>query len=349
LENIDPREQSESSELYEHHRFVADKGQSLLRIDKFLSHKIENVSRTKIQAAADAECILVNERPVKSNYKVKPGDVVSVVLPHPLHEFEIIAENIPIDIVFEDDDLIVINKPAGMVVHPGHGNYTGTLVNALSYYLRDVTMFSRGDSRPGLVHRIDKNTSGLLVIAKNEFAMSHLAKQFYDRKTQRLYTAIVWGSFDEPEGTIEGHISRNPKNRLKMHVSDIEDDGKPAITHFRVLEQLGYISVIECKLETGRTHQIRVHMQHIGHPVFNDDHYGGDRILKGTTFTKYRQFVENCFKLLPRQALHAKTLGFKHPQSKENLFFDSALPDDMQQVINKWRRYLSGREIGSEV
>jgi 23S rRNA pseudouridine1911/1915/1917 synthase len=350
LETPDHSELNDSSELFEHYRYIADRGQSLLRVDKFLFQRIENISRTKIQAAAEAGCILVNERPVKSNYKIKPADVVSVVLPHPPHEFEIVPENIPIDIVFEDDDLIVINKPAGMVVHPGHGNYTGTLVNALSYYLSDVTLFSRGDSRPGLVHRIDKNTSGLLVIAKNEYAMSHLAKQFYDRKTQRLYTAIVWGTFKEPEGTIEGNIGRNPKDRLKMHVPLLEEDGKPAVTHFRVIEELGYISVVECKLETGRTHQIRVHMEFIGHPVFNDERYGGDRILKGTTFTKYKQFVENCFKLVPRHALHAKTLGFNHPRTKKELFFESPLPDDMQQLIEKWRRYLAGREnqVGSD-
>jgi 23S rRNA pseudouridine1911/1915/1917 synthase len=344
LENPDIREPIENNELYEHHRFIADRGQSLLRIDKFLFYKIEKVSRTKIQAAADAGCILVNEQPVKSNYKVKPGDIVSVLLPHPPHEFEIIAENIPIDIVFEDDDLVVVNKPAGMVVHPGHGNYTGTLVNALCYHFSDITLFNRGESRPGLVHRIDKNTSGLLVIAKNDFSMSHLAKQFYDRKTQRLYAAIVWGSFDKPDGTIEGNISRNPKDRLKMYVSKAEDEGKPAVTHFRVVEQLGYISVVECRLETGRTHQIRVHMEHIGHPIFNDDRYGGDRILKGTTFTKYKQFVENCFKILPRQALHARTLGFKHPRTGQELYFESELPDDMQQVIEKWSKYTSGRE-----
>jgi 23S rRNA pseudouridine1911/1915/1917 synthase len=344
LENTDPKEQNENSELYEHYRFIADKKQSLLRIDKFLFHKIENVSRTKIQAAADAGCILVNERPVKSNYKIKPSDIIAVLLPHPPHEFEIVPEDIPINILYEDNDLVVVNKPAGMVVHPAHGNYSGTLVNALSYHFSDITLFNRGESRPGLVHRIDKNTSGLLVIAKNEFAMSHLAKQFYERKTQRLYTAIVWGSFDEKDGTIEGNISRDPKDRLRMHVTENEEEGKSAVTHYRVLEQFGYISVVECKLETGRTHQIRVHMQHIGHPLFNDDKYGGNRILKGTTFTKYRQFVDNCFKLLPRQALHARTLGFKHPRSKEDMYFESDIPDDMKQVIEKWRRYVLGRD-----
>jgi 23S rRNA pseudouridine1911/1915/1917 synthase len=341
---LEPKEQIESSELFEHHRFVVDPGQSLLRIDKFLFNKIENVSRTKIQAATDADCILVNNKVVKSSYKVKPGDIVSVVLPHPPHEFEIIPENIPIHIVYEDDDLVVVNKQPGLVVHPGHGNYTGTLVNALAYHFSDVTMFNRGDSRPGLVHRIDKNTSGLLVIAKNEFSMSHLAKQFYDRTTQRLYTALVWGNFSENEGTIEGNIERNPKDRMKMHVPPEEELGKPAITHYRVIEPLGYISIIECRLETGRTHQIRVHMEHIGHPIFNDDRYGGNRILKGTTFTKYKQFVDNCFKILPRQALHAKTLGFKHPRTRKEMYFDSEIPEDMKQVIEKWRRYQSGRE-----
>jgi 23S rRNA pseudouridine1911/1915/1917 synthase len=342
---LEPKEQIESSELFEHHRFVVDPGQSLLRIDKFLFNKIENVSRTKIQAATDADCILVNNKVVKSSYKVKPGDIVSVVLPHPPHEFEIIPENIPIHIVYEDDDLVVVNKQPGLVVHPGHGNYTGTLVNALAYHFSDVTMFNRGDSRPGLVHRIDKNTSGLLVIAKNEFSMSHLAKQFYDRTTQRLYTALVWGNFSENEGTIEGNIERNPKDRMKMHVPPEEELGKPAITHYRVIEPLGYISIIECRLETGRTHQIRVHMEHIGHPIFNDDRYGGNRILKGTTFTKYKQFVDNCFKILPRQALHAKTLGFKHPRTRKEMYFDSEIPEDMKQVIEKWRRYQSGREL----
>jgi 23S rRNA pseudouridine1911/1915/1917 synthase len=338
-----PTQENENAELFEHHRFVADKRQGLLRIDKFLTHKIENISRTKIQAAAQAGCILVNEKAVKPNYKVKPEDIISVVLPHPVIEFEIVPEDIPLNIVYEDEDLIIVNKEAGMVVHPGHGNYTGTLVNALASHLRDTELFVRGDERPGLVHRIDKNTSGLLVVAKTEFALSHLAKQFYQRTTKRLYQALVWGSFDEKEGTVEGHIGRNPKDRLKMFVFPEGEEGKPAITHYKVLEELGYVSLVECRLETGRTHQIRVHMEYTGHPIFNDERYGGSAILKGTTFTKYKQFVENCFSISPRHALHARTLGFTHPRSGQEMFFESELPEDMQQVIEKWRRYLSAR------
>jgi 23S rRNA pseudouridine1911/1915/1917 synthase len=343
LEAYNPKDQNDNSELYEHYRFSVDKRQGLLRIDKYLSQKIENISRTKIQAAAQAECILVNEKSVKSNYKVKPGDIISIVLPHPPHEFELIPENLPIDIVYEDEDIIVVNKAAGMVVHPGHGNYTGTLVNALVYHFQDVPIFNKEDVRPGLVHRIDKNTSGLLVVAKNEYTMSHLAKQFYDRKTNRMYQALVWGTFDTTEGTIDGNIGRNPKDRLKMHVFPKGDDGKPAITHYKVVETFDYVSLLECKLETGRTHQIRVHMAYMGHPIFNDERYGGDQILRGTTFTKYKQFVENCFRIMPRHALHAKTLGFYHPRTGKELYFDSELPHDMSEVIEKWRRYLSGR------
>lgn len=341
----DVNAQEESNELYEHHRFVADKGQSLLRIDKFLFHKIENISRTKIQAAAQAGNILVNEKAVKPNYKVKPEDIISIVLPHPPQEFELIPEDIPINIVYEDEDLIVINKKAGMVVHPGHGNYTGTLVNALSYYLQDTPLFKKGEERPGLVHRIDKNTSGLLVIAKNDIALSHLANQFYNRTTSRKYYALVWGSFDEKKGTITGNIGRHPRERIKMAVFPEGDEGKPAVTHYRVIEELGYVSLVECQLETGRTHQIRAHMEYIGHPIFNDERYGGDQILKGTTFTKYKQFVQNCFSLLPRHALHAKTLGFVHPQSGKSLNFETDLPDDMRTVIEKWQRYVGGREV----
>jgi 23S rRNA pseudouridine1911/1915/1917 synthase len=343
--SYDTSAQEENPELYEHHRFIADKGQSLLRIDKFLYHKIENVSRTKIQAAAQAGNILVNEKAVKPNYKVKPKDIISVVLPHPPHVFEIIPEDIPIDIVFEDDDLIVVNKKAGMVVHPGHGNFTGTLVNALSFYLQDAPLFRKGEERPGLVHRIDKNTSGLLVIAKNDFALSHLANQFYNRTTSRKYNALVWGSFEEKEGTIRGNIDRHPRERIRMAVFPEGDEGKPAVTHYRLLEELGYVTLVECQLETGRTHQIRVHMEYIGHPIFNDERYGGNQILKGTTFTKYRQFVQNCFIELPRHALHAKTLGFIHPRSEKLMNFDTDLPEDMQSVIEKWRRYVGGRAI----
>lgn len=344
MDTSGPRDQNDTSELYEHHRFIVDKRQELLRIDKYLLHKIENISRTKIQAAAQADCILVNNDPVKQSYKVKPGDVITIVLPQPPHEFELIPEDIPINIVYEDENVIVVNKAAGMVVHPGHGNYTGTLVNALAFHFQHVPLFNKGDERPGLIHRIDKDTSGLLVIAKNEYAMSHLAKQFYERKSRRLYQALVWGTFDEENGTIKGNIDRDPKDRLKMHVVTNPEAGKPAITHYRVLENLGYVSLIECKLETGRTHQIRVHMQYAGHPIFNDERYGGNRILKGTTFTKYKQFIQNCFSLLPRQALHAKTLGFKHPRTGKEMNFDSELPEDMSVVIEKWRRYLSGRD-----
>jgi 23S rRNA pseudouridine1911/1915/1917 synthase len=345
LENIELTDPNENSELYEHHRLVVDKGQSLLRIDKFLFQRLDNVSRTKIQSASQAGNILVNEKPVKPNYKIKPDDIISIVLPHPPHEFEIIPENIPITIIYEDTDLIVVNKEAGMVVHPGHGNYTGTLVNALTYHLQELPLFQSGEIRPGLVHRIDKNTSGILVIAKTEYALNHLAKQFFDRTTKRLYYALVWGSFSEKEGTIEGNIGRNPKDRMKMHVFREEDNGKHAVTHYKVIEHLGYVSLVECNLETGRTHQIRVHMEYIGHPVFNDDRYGGNKILRGTIYNNYKQFVYNCFTAMPRHALHAKSLGFKHPRTGKEMYFDSELPHDMIIVINKWRNYLVGRKL----
>lgn len=328
-----------NQEFYEHFRFVADRGQSLLRIDKYLVNKIENVSRTRIQGAAIAGNILVNNKPVKSNYRVKPSDVISIVMTYPPRKIEIFPENIPIDIVFEDDDLIIINKAPGMVVHPGHGNYSGTLVNALTYYLKDLPLFQSGEIRPGLVHRIDKNTSGILVIAKTELAHNKLAKQFFDHSVNRKYLALVWGNPEENEGVITGHIGRNPKDRTKMYVFPDGSLGKPAVTRFKVIERLGYISLVECKLETGRTHQIRVHFQYYKHPVFNDNEYGGDIILKGTTFSKYRQFVQNCFKILPRQALHAKSLRFIHPRTNQPVFFDSDLPEDMQKVIEKWRNY----------
>ena len=337
--------ENDDQELFEHFRFVADPGQSLLRIDKFLSNRIENASRSKIQNAADADCILVNSKPVKSNYKVKPGDIISVVMPHPPREIELIPENIPLNIVFEDDSLIVVNKTPEMVVHPAYGHYTGTLVNALMYHLKDTALFKTGELRPGLVHRIDKNTSGLLVVAKTEQALNKLAKQFFEKTSERTYNALVWGLFDEKEGTIVGNIGRNIRNRKVMQVFQDESLGKHAVTHYKVLEELGYVTLIECKLETGRTHQIRVHFQHIGHLLFNDSEYGGDQILKGTTFTKYKQFVKNCFDILPRQALHAKTLGFKHPETGKFMQFDSNLPADMVEVIEKWRRYISGREM----
>jgi 23S rRNA pseudouridine1911/1915/1917 synthase len=334
---------NDQSELFEHFRFTADKGQNPLRIDKFLLHKLEDTSRTKIKAAADAGCIRVNDKAVKANYKVKPDDVIVIFLSYPRKEFELIAENIPLDIVYEDDQLLVVNKKAGMVVHPAHGNYTGTLVNALAWHFKELDMFKDDDSRAGLVHRIDKNTSGLLVVAKTEKAKSHLGKQFYNKTSHRKYQALIWGSPKEPEGTIEGHIGRNPKNRKVMYVFPEGDYGKQAITHYKLLEDLGYISLIECKLETGRTHQIRAHMQYLGHPLFNDSEYGGGIILKGTTYTKYKQFVQNCFKILPRQALHAKELGFLHPESNLWMEFKTELPPDMQQVIAKWHIYLSGR------
>ncbi len=335
---------NDDQELYEHFRFEVDPGQKPLRIDKFLVNRIENASRSKIQSAAEADNILVNNLAVKSNYKVKPGDVISIVMAYPPREIELIPENIPLNIVYEDDQLIIVNKEPGMVVHPSYGHYSGTLVNALMYHLKDLPLFKTGDLRPGLVHRIDKNTSGLLVIAKTEQAMNKLAKQFFDKTTDRRYIALVWGSFEEKKGTIEGNIGRNIKNRKIMQVFPDGEQGKEAITHYKVIEELGYVTLVECKLETGRTHQIRVHFQHIGHPLFNDFEYGGDKILKGTTFTKYKQFVQNCFKILPRQALHAKKLGFTHPKTNEFKQFNSEIPDDMIQVIEKWRRYTSGRE-----
>jgi 23S rRNA pseudouridine1911/1915/1917 synthase len=335
---------ADEQELFEHYRFTADPGQSLLRIDKFLSDRVENASRTRIQNAANAGNILVNNNTVKPSYKIKPGDIVQVVLPTPPREIELIAENIPLNIVYEDDDVLVVNKEPGMVVHPAYGNYTGTLVNALMWHFKDLPLFNTGESRPGLVHRLDKNTSGILVIAKNEFALNRLSKQFFDRTTDRRYNALVWGTLDPPEGTITGNVGRNIKDRKIMQVFKDDTEGKTAITHYKVLEDLGYISLIECKLETGRTHQIRVHFSHIKHPLFNDEDYGGDQILKGTTFTKYQQFIKNCFKILPRQALHAKSLAFNHPVTGKRLSFDSDLPDDMMQVIEKWRKYISGRE-----
>jgi 23S rRNA pseudouridine1911/1915/1917 synthase len=337
-------ESFDQQELFEHYRFQADPGQSILRIDKFLADRLMNASRTRIQNAANAGNILVNNKPVKPNYKIKPGDIVQVVLPTPPRDIELIPENIPLNIVYEDDDVLVINKEAGMVVHPAYGNYTGTLVNALMWHFKDLPLFNTGETRPGLVHRLDKNTSGILVIAKNEYALNRLSKQFYDRTTDRRYNALIWGIPDPPEGTITGNVGRSIKDRKIMQVFADESEGKPAVTHYKVLEDLGYISLIECKLETGRTHQIRVHFSHIKHPLFNDEEYGGNQILKGTTFTKYQQFIKNCFKILPRQALHAKSLAFNHPLTGKRLSFDSNLPDDMVQVIEKWRKYISGRD-----
>ncbi|NOZ47468.1 MAG: RluA family pseudouridine synthase [Chlorobi bacterium] len=332
----------EQEELFEHYHFEVDKGQQLLRIDKFLVNRIENISRTKIHDAATAGNILVNNKIVKPNYRVKPNDVISIVMTHPPREIELIPQDIPINIVYEDKDLVVVNKKPGMVVHPGYGNYTGTLVNALAYHFKNLPMFQVDDLRPGLVHRIDKNTSGLLVVAKNELAKNKLAKQFYDHSIQRKYIALVWGVPDA-EGVIEGHIGRSLKNRKKMFVFPAGEYGKHAITHYKLIEKLGYVSLVECQLETGRTHQIRVHFQYIKHPLFNDDYYGGDQILKGTTFTKYKQFVQNCFTMLPRHALHAKSLGFIHPFNGKKMFFDSELPEDMTLVIEKWRNYIESR------
>lgn len=337
--NIDPELETQDDDLYEHHKFTADKGQQPLRVDKYLMNYIENATRNKIQKAAKDGNIFVNNVVVKSNYKVKPGDVVQVMFEHPPYEFLLTPENIPLDIVFEDESLLVVNKPAGMVVHPGHGNYSGTLINALVYHIENLP--NNSSERPGLVHRIDKDTSGLLVIAKTETAMTHLSKQFFKKTSSREYVALVWGNVEEDEGVIEGNIGRHPKNRLQntVYIGDDEDNGKPAVTHFKVLERLGYVTLVSCKLETGRTHQIRVHMKFIGHTLFNDERYGGDKILKGTTFSKYRQFVDNCFKILPRQALHAKTLGFIHPVSKEWMSFETPLPQDMVDCIEKWRNY----------
>ena len=333
-------------QLYEHHRFVADKGQGLMRIDKFLSVRIEGgISRTRIQQAADANCILVNDVSVKSSYKIKPLDVISIVMDRPPREIEIIPENIPLDIIYEDDDLIVINKPAGLVVHPGIGNQSGTLVNAIAYHLKHENIKDVADPRLGLVHRIDKDTSGLLLLAKTPEAKTDLSLQFFNKTTKRQYIALVWGNVTENEGRIEGHIGRDPKNRMLMRVFPDGDHGKPAVTHYKILERLGYVTLVQCQLETGRTHQIRVHMKHIGHTIFNDERYGGNEVLRGTNFAKYKQFVHNCFGICARHALHAHTLGFVHPRTKEEMFFTSDLPEDMSGVVEKWRGYVSSREI----
>ena len=329
----------EIEELFEHHKFVVDKDQEPLRIDKFLLNRLEGTSRNKIQNSAEKGFIQVNSKRVKSNYKVKPNDEVCVMFSLPTREIELIPQDIPINIIYEDDDVVVINKEAGMVVHPGYGNYKGTLVNALAFHFKNLPHNSGDATRPGLVHRIDKNTTGLMVIAKNQHAMTHLSKQFFERIIDRRYYALVWGDLKEEEGSIEGNIGRSLKNRKVMTVFPEEDYGKYAKTNYKVLERLGYITLVECKLETGRTHQIRVHFQHIKHPLFNDFEYGGDKILKGTTFSKYKQFVENCFRIIPRQSLHAKSLSFEHPKTGEWLSFESELPNDMLEVIEKWRSY----------
>ncbi|HLW49726.1 MAG TPA: RluA family pseudouridine synthase [Sphingobacteriaceae bacterium] len=330
--------ETEDQELFEHFRIVVDKGQSLLRLDKFLMNRIENASRNRIQNAIEAGSVLVNGREIKASYKVKPLDEISVVLPHPPRDTEVYPENIPLNIAYEDDDLLIVNKAAGMVVHPGYNNYSGTLVNALVYYFNQLPQLPGNEGRPGLVHRIDKDTSGLLVIAKNEWAITFLAKQFFDHSISRKYLALVWGDLEE-DGTVTGYIGRSLRDRRVMSVYDDPEKGKWSVTHYRVLERLRYVTLIECQLETGRTHQIRAHLKSIGHPLFNDAVYGGDQILKGATFSKYRQFVENCFELLPRQALHAQSLGFVHPVTKKQVGFECPLPEDFEACLNKWRSY----------
>ncbi|MCH1518076.1 MAG: RluA family pseudouridine synthase [Flavobacteriaceae bacterium] len=335
-DNLEPEFQEEQV-LHEHFYFTADPGQEPLRVDKYLMNRVENATRNKIQNAAKEGSIFVNDVVVRSSYKVKGGDTVRVLFGHPPYENLLVAEDLPLDVVYEDDSLIIVNKAAGMVVHPGHGNYSGTLINALMFHFDNLPQ--NDQQRPGLVHRIDKDTSGLLVVAKTEIAMTHLSKQFFDKTSERKYFALVWGDVKEDTGTIEGHIGRHPRNRLQMTVFEEGDAGKHAVTHYKVLERLGYVTFLECQLETGRTHQIRAHMKHIGHTLFNDERYGGDSILKGTSFTKYKQFVDNCFKLIPRQALHAKTLGFEHPVTGEWMQFDSEIPQDMQLTLEKWRQY----------
>ena len=335
----DENQDLEEQDLYEHLRIVVDKGQSLLRLDKFLIIRTENTSRNRIQNAIDAGNVLVNDKLVKASYKVKPLDIISMVLPHPPRDTEVYPEDIPIDIIFEDDDVIMVNKAPGMVVHPGFNNYTGTLVNALVFHSQQLPQMPGNDGRPGLVHRIDKDTSGLLLVSKNEWAITFLAKQFFDHSISRKYIALVWGDLTE-DGTVTGYIGRSIKDRKVMAVYDDETKGKWSVTHYKVLERFNYVTLIECQLETGRTHQIRAHMKHIGHPLFNDSTYGGDKILKGTVFNKYRQFVENCFEILPRQALHAKSLGFIHPTTRKFIHFETELPEDISSVIEKWRNYI---------
>jgi 23S rRNA pseudouridine1911/1915/1917 synthase len=343
LEDVEPIVE-DPAQLYEHFRVVVDKGQTPVRIDKYLFERIVNASRNRIQMAADAGYVMANGKPVKSSYKVKPLDVLTVMMNRPRYENDIIPEDIPLDIVYEDDDLMVVNKPAGLVVHPGCGNYHGPLVNAIAWHLKDNPKYDPNDPQVGLVHRIDKDTSGLLVVAKTPDAKTHLGLQFFHKTTKRKYNALVWGIVENDEGTIVGNIGRNPKDRMQMAVLDDPTQGKHAVTHYRVLERLGYVTLVECVLETGRTHQIRVHMKHIGHVLFNDERYGGHEILKGTHFSKYKQFVNNCFDTCPRQALHAMTLGFVHPRTGQEMFFTSPLPPDMTALLDKWRNYISNRE-----
>jgi len=330
----------QDDELFEHHRVVADPGQTLIRIDKFLMDRLPNATRTKIQEGIHNGFVLVNEKPIKPNYRVHPADIITVSLPQPPRDTDIIPENIPLNIVYEDNQLLVVNKPAGMVVHPAYQNWNGTLVNALTYHFQNLPEMKGNVGRPGLVHRIDKDTSGLLVIAKTEKAMTSLAKQFFDHSIERTYQAIVWGIPDPPQGTIDVFVGRSLKDRRVTTAFPNSDYGRNAITHYKLLSDLRYVSLIECKLETGRTHQIRAHMKYLGHPLFNDEMYGGNEVVKGTIFSKYKQFVENCFKVIPRQALHAKTLGFIHPETNKFMQFDSALPEDFKAAIEKWEHYV---------
>ncbi len=327
---------------FEHYRFLSDKGQSPLRVDKFITSRMEKTSRHRVQLAIGAGYVLVNGKQVKANYVVKPLDIVTIVLPYERRGFEVKPENIPLDVVYEDDHLLVVNKPAGLVVHPGHGHFSGTLINALAFHLGITQSADEGDERMGiLVHRIDKNTSGLLIVAKNDQSQLLLAKQFFHHTIERKYVALVWGNVKEESGTIEGHIGRDPNDRLRFKVFPDGSIGKRAVTHYRVLERFGYTTLVECELETGRTHQIRVHMDWLGHPLFNDDRYGGDKILKGTVYNKYKRFVENCFELMPRHALHAKTLGFEHPVNQKHMLFENEIPNDFKSVIDKWRSFSS--------
>ena len=334
------QETDEEEDLFEHYRIVVDKGQSPMRLDKFLSLHVPNATRTKIQNGIDVAAIKVNDTPSKASYKVKPGDVIVLALPQPPRDTEIIPEDIPLDIIYEDEEITLVNKPAGMVVHPAFGNWTGTLVNALVHHFQHLPTGRNGDIRPGLVHRIDKDTSGLLVIARSEYGMTYLAKQFFEHTIERTYYALVWGEPKEPKGTIEGHIGRSAKDRRVMDIFPDGSQGKQAVTHYEVLKNLRYVSLVKCTLETGRTHQIRAHMHHLGHPIFNDSVYGGDRIRRGTSSGGYKAFVENCFKILPRQALHAKSLGINHPKTKEFMQFDTELPEDFVQVLAKWENYV---------
>ena len=338
----------EQQEMFEHFRMEVDRGQAPVRIDKYLADHMQDTSRNRVQLAIAAEYVRVNDRVVKANYKVKPLDVITLVMPYQRRGIEIKPEPIPLDIVYEDDDLMVINKPAGLVVHPGHGNYSGTLVNALAWYLGREAGVDE-DGRMGLlVHRIDKDTSGLLVVAKEDAAQIELARQFFVHSIERRYWAVVWGNIAEDSGTVDAPIGRDPNDRLRFKVCADESQGKHAVTHYRVIERFGYVTLVECVLETGRTHQIRVHMNHIGHPLFNDARYGGDRILKGTLYTKYKQFIDNCFAICPRQALHAKTLGFIHPRTKKGISFDSEIPQDMSALLEKWRRYAGNNVLEEE-